>query len=390
MYRNTRFGDVMKGLPRGGFEKIVTQFEGDKHSKGFRSWDQLIAMVFAQLSGCRSLRELEAGFNSETSHYYHLGSRSIKRSTLADANRSRSSDVFAAVCEQLMAQAHRKVRKEFGDLLYLIDSTPIPLKGLGYDDWSKDNHNHRTQGLKVHMMIVGNRALPVHTEITAANVNDIDAGRRMGIAAGSTYVFDKGYCDYSWWHRIEQSGAYFVTRLKRNAGIRCEKEQAIPEDEQRSILADEQVVFTNKCPGGKRKNAYQDKAVRRVTVNREGKSPLVLVTNDFTRSALEIAELYKRRWGIELFFKWLKQNLKIKRFLGRSENAVKIQIYTALIAYLLVERYRQQSGVVQTLTLCLAELKAGLLSRPQVGIEAIQKRRRWRVERQTTQGVLAL
>ena len=391
MYRNTRFGEVMKGLPRGSFEKIVTQYERDKHSKGFRSWDQLIAMVFAQLSGCRSLRELEVSFNSQTEHYYHLGSRCVKRSTLADANSQRDSHVFAAVSSQLMKQVHRKVRAELSDLLYLIDSTPIPLKGLGYDDWSKGNHSHRTQGLKVHMMIAANADIPVHTEITAPNINDIEAGRRIGLETGATYVFDKGYCDYNWWYRIHRSDAHFVTRFKKNAGVESQRTFEIPELDREIILADEQVCFKNKRPGGKRKNDYYGTALRRVTVYRPDKErPLILVTNDFSRSAREVAELYRRRWGIELFFKWLKQNLKIKRFLGRSENAVKTQIYTALITYLLVELYRQHNGIIQTLTMCLVELRTGLLHRPLVGNEAIQKRRRWQVERQTSQGVLAL
>ena len=391
MYRNTRFGEVLKGLSRSNFETVVKEFGNDKYSKGFRSWDQLVAMVYAQLSGCRSLRELEVGFNTQTHHYYHLGSRSIKRSTLAEANRKRDSGVFAEICAQLMQSMHRTKRRELKDLLYLIDSTPIPLKGRAYDDWTKGRETRRTQGLKVHMMIAPETHLPVHAEITAPNINDIDAGRRIALEADATYVFDKGYCDYNWWYQIHRSSAYFVTRFKRNAGIRVEGSTNAMNPASSRILADERVCFKHKHPGGKRINEYHGTPLRRVTVDRPDKStPIVLASNDFERSAEEIADLYKRRWGIELFFKWLKQNLKIKRFLGCSENAVKTQIYTALIAYLLVELYRKNNSVGQTLTLCLVELRTGLLQRPALDVEEKRRRQRWRLEWQTQQAVLPL
>ena len=169
----------MKGLSRGSFEKIVSDHEADKHSKGLRCWDQLTAMVYAQLTGSRILRELEAGFNQQEAHHYHIGTRPIRRSTLLDANAKRSCDVFADACNLLLSQANSALKKEVSDLLYLIDSTPIPLKGLGYDDGTKESGNGRTQGLKVHMMIESNAQVPVHAEISAANVNDIDIGKKI-------------------------------------------------------------------------------------------------------------------------------------------------------------------------------------------------------------------
>lgn len=389
MYRNTRFGELMKGLPRGQFEKVVNQHQADKYAKGFRCWDQLIAMVYAQLSGCKSLREVETSFNSQSVHHYHLGSRVLKRSTLADANAKRHSDVFAAVCSQLLTQAHCKVKREIKDLLYFIDSTPIPLKGLGYDDWAKSTRNDRTQGLKVHMVLAGDT--PVQVDMSEPNINDIEIGREMPLESGATYVFDKGYCDYNWWYKMTQAGAYFVTRLKKNAGVKVTKVRDIPRDQKDRILEDAVIQFKNKHPGGKRINRHYGTPLRRVTVARSDKpTPIVLITNDFTRSAQEIAVLYKQRWGIELFFKWLKQNLKIKQFLGRSENAVKIQIYTALITYLLVHGYRLRQGIAQSLRLCVIELRATLFQRPEIEQVVIQTRRRWLREQQKLQGVLAL
>lgn len=389
MYRNTRFGDLMKGLSRGKFEMIVSQHEADKHSKGFRCWDQLLAMVYGHLTGSRSLRELEASFNQNEAHHYHLGTRTIKRTTLSDANTKRSCEVFAQTCGLLLGQANRTLKKELTDLLYLIDATPIGLKGLGYDDWAQDKRSNRTQGLKVHVMIESGEQLPVQAMISEANVNDIDMGRQMAIEAGAKYVFDKGYCDYNWWYRLHQQGATFVTRFKKNAGIETVKTRAIPPELEDEILEDAVVRFKNRHPGGKRINHYYGTPLRKVVINRPDKATaLVLVTNDFSSNAQAIGEAYKKRWGIELFFKWLKQNLKIKQFLGRSENAVKIQIYTALIAYLLTYLYRNKHARDSTLKMCLVVLKTGLFQRPVVEQSVFNLQRRQRKRLGLMQGVL--
>lgn len=389
MYRNTRFTELLKGLNRGAFAQIVASHQADKHSKGFRSWDQLIAMLYAQLSGSTSYRELVTGFNMQQSHHYHLGSHDIRRATLSDANAKRDSAVFAELCGQLLQQTHRKARRELKELMYLIDSTPIPLKGLGYDSWTKDNH--RTHGLKVHVTFAPAQGVPVQADITPANVNDVEMGREIALERHATYVFDKGYCDYNWWFRIHQSGAYFVTRLKKNAGVNCLESLPIPHDAQGIVLEDAMIAFKHKKPGGQRTNHYYGTPSRRITVHRPNHdTPLILITNDTTRSALEIAELYRDRWGIELFFKWLKQNLKIKKFLGRSENAVKIQIYTALITYLLVQAYHVRSGVSHSLKMCLIELRNGLFQRPTLEREMHERRRKYRSQCQSLQGTLAL
>lgn len=391
MYTNTRFGDLMKGLSRGSFEKIVLNHKADKHSKGLRCWDVLTAMTYAQISGAKSLRELEAGFNHHSKHHYHLGTRLIKRSTLSDANAKRSCQVFADTCNLLMGRINRSLKSEVSELLYLIDSTPIPLKGLGYDDWTKDNRSDRTQGLKVHMMIEHQLNTPTHADISPANVNDIDKGRDMPIEAGATYVFDKGYCDYNWWFSIQQQGAYFVSRFKKNAGIVVQEALPIPKEDQDIVLEDSVVQFKNRQPGGKRINHYYGTALRKIVVYREDKlTPITFVTNDFSRSAKEISVFYKKRWGIELFFKWLKQNLKIKQFLGRNENAVKIQIYTALIAYLLVYLYRKNQGASQTLMLYLVTLQNSLFQRPETEEKVYKRRRLRQSEFNERQGALAI
>ena len=379
MYRDSRLGILLKGLSRGLFDREVARYQADKYNKGFRCWDQFVVMVYAQLSGCRSLRELEAGFNTHTRHHYHLGSREVKRSTLAEANSKRPAQVFAGLCEQLISSAHRRVKSEIKELLYLIDSTPIQLKGRGFDCWCSANATHRNQGLKVHMMFAPGLAVPVHAHITAPNSNDVQTVDKFTLEAGATYVFDKGYCDYNWWNTLDESNCTFVTRFKKNAGVETFKQRSIPLSDQDSVLHDDLVQFKNKRPGGQRINHYYGKPLRRIVIHRPDKpTPLVLATNDMDRSAQEIARLYQQRWEIELFFKWLKQNLKIKTFLGRSENAVKIQIYTALISYLLITAYRQKHGITTSMMLCLTIFRSGLFQRPEIDnlIQIKQQRRR--------------
>jgi IS4 transposase len=385
MYTNTRFGELMKGMPRGMFERFVKKHQADKYSKGFRRWDQFTAMLYGQVAGSKSLRELELSFNSHEGHHYHLGTRSIKRSTLSDANNKRNSAFYEDLCRQLLGEMRGKLKSEMSDMLYLLDSTPIPLRGLGYEDWAANGH--RTPGLKVHMMIEGNQHVPVYGEITPTNVNDIDDARQMDIESGATYVFDKGYYDFNWWHHIDQVGAYFVTRSKKNAAIKVVAQHEV-DDEAPHILSDETVCFSNRHPGGGRFNHYRA-PLRRVTVHREDHdTALVLLTNDFKRSAEEIAALYKQRWQIELFFKWLKQNLKIRRFLGRSETAVKTQIYIAIITYILMWLYRGTQGKSGSLTECARVLAAATFQRPVSEYRMWKKRLQRREELLAMQGVL--
>jgi len=382
--------ELMKGLPRGMFDRLVREHHADKHDKKFGCWEQLIAMVYAQLSGASSLRQLEAGFNSQSSHHYHLGTGLVHRSTLADANNKRKVEVFAEAARLLMSQASRKLRQEGSQCLYLLDSTSITLKGPGFDAWTRGTRTRHTQGMKLHLLYGSREQAPLYQSMSAPNVNDIDEAVKLSIEPGATYVFDKGYCHYNWWAALEGQGAYFVTRYKRNAALRLERALPIAEQDAEVILHDEIVRFANKHPSGGRRNAY-DKALRRIVVARPGHAqPLVLASNDLTSPARTIAEHYKDRWQIELFFKWIKQHLKIKRFLGRSENAVRIQILCALIAYLLLALYRKAQGITQSLWQLLGELRATLFQRPAVEAAVGRRRRQQRAQFLGQQPQLAL
>jgi len=331
-------------------------------------------MVYAQLSGASSLREIEAGFNQHRNHHYHLGTRAVRRTTLSDANQKRNPEIFADTALALIQQAGCAARKHRDQMLYLLDSTSIALRGRG-SQWTKPTAT-RTPGLKLHLLYDSVSQLPRQHSITHANVNDVEEGRRMPIEPAATYVFDKGYCDYNWWSRIDAAGARFVTRLKTNAAVKVVHSTPLS---QPGILVDEQVRFANRSCRGGHHNLYTG-VLRRIRVERPGHDDLTLVTNDLAAPAGEIASLYKDRWQIELFFKWIKQHLSVKRFIGESENAVRIQLLTALIAYLLVAILNRADRAKPSLWMALAELRAGLFQRP--SLELSMWRRRQRLQQQ--------
>jgi putative transposase len=374
MFSITTFNELMKGLPRGTFDKLVKRHNADKYCKKFGHWNHLIAMLYGQLSGTTGLRPLQAGFNSHKAHHYHLGGvGQIKRTTLADANEKRSDLVFSQVATWLMGQASRAIQKEGKELMFLLDSTSITLKGREFDRWTMRNRTRNTQGLKLHMLIDAAHDVPAWSSFSPANVNDVELARQVPLQKDALYVFDKGYCDYNWWHRIDSAGARFVTRFKNNAALILVEEKAV-DDESGVVLSDRLVRFKSKQTSKRRANLYKA-PLRCVTIARPDKStPLVLATNDMDSSATEIAQRYKERWAIELFFKWIKQHLRIKKFFGRTENAVRIQILTALISYLLIALYKQRNDLKESLWQCLCLISATLFQRPET--EASWHRRR--------------
>lgn len=362
----------MKGLPRDSFQQLVDRHGGDRYVKRFGCWQQLLAMVYGHLAGVGSLRELEAGFNQHRNHHYHLQGLQVHRSTLADANDKRNPKVFEEAVRFLMGLAGKAVRKQRKELLYLIDSTTIPLYGRG-SEWAKGGAT-RTRGLKVHVQFEAASQLPVRQTITAANVNDETEGSKIEAEPGATYVFDKGYCNYAWWERLAQAQARFVTRRKKNAAVRLVsvRELAAQSPE---ILSDTVVRLANDSNRGGHKNKCK-RLLRTIEVARPGEANLLLITNDLSAPASEIADLYRQRWQIELFFKWVKQHLKIKKFLGESENAIRIQLLTALITYLLVALLKVSKQLPGTLWQVLAELRTGLF------VRVDEETTRWRRRRQ--------
>lgn len=386
MFSINRLQEMMEPLPRGTVDGLARQCGADKHSKGFGTWDHVLTMVYGHLSDAQSLRTLEVGFNRHAAHHYHLGTHAVRRSTLAEANGKRASTVFEAMATRLMAQVTRSVRRQGSEVLRLLDSTTITLTGRGYG-WTAATRTRCGEGLKLHVAWDTATHAPQRQAISATNVNDRDVAVQWPIDKGVVYVFDKAYCDYTWWHRIARSGARFVTRFKANAALQVEATRRIAKKDVGTILADEIVRYRYAHARGGRP-ATPALRLRRITVAREGKAPLVLATNDLKRSAAHIAECYRARWRIELFFKWMKQHLKIKRFLGHSANAVRIQILCALIAYLLVVLYRARRHLTASLWLVLADLRASLFQRPQTDTALYRRRCERAAEIAARQGVL--
>jgi hypothetical protein len=378
MFSISRFHALTQHLPRGAFDRAVTQCDGDRYGKGFSRWQHLLVMVYAQLAGATSLRTLVAGFNAQASHHYHLGARAVRRSTLAEANARVSAEPFTELVRHLMAGVQRPVRRDLAPVLQLLDSTSITLKGRGFDAWTFEQRTH-TQGLKLHVLYDPASQTPCWSDFSAANVNDITAARELPLTAGQCYVFDKGYCDYAWWHAIDEAGSHFVTRFKHNAAVTVQQARAIAPEDASTILADEIVSFRHRHNRAGHTNPYAA-PLRRITVARPDQArPLVLATNDLDSPAAMIAARYKARWGIELFFKWIKQHLRLGHFLGRSEGAVKIQILTALVAYLLVALAHRAAGSSVSLWLFLAELRAALFQRPATEAQRQRHARRRRL-----------
>jgi IS4 transposase len=386
MFSISTFQELLKGLPRQKFDSLVRKHNADKYSKKFSHWQHLIAMMYGQLSGASSLRTLAIGFNSHHSHHPHLGAAPIKRTTVADANIRRGDSVFAETAALLMKLTSRKVRSSSAELMYLLDSTSLTLKGREFDRWTMDNSTRNTQGIKVHVLLDASTQCPDWYSFSAANVNDIQKAWEVPLRRGALYVFDKGYCDYSWWHAINEAGAFFVTRFKKNAGLSVAEEREIPADAE-GVIRDEIVQLKHRHSGGKN-NPYVT-TLRRVTIARPDKdTDLVLATNDLHSSALEIAQHYKERWDIELFFKWIKQHLKIKSFFGRTENAVRIQVLTALISYLLIALYKQRTAYRGTLWEGLVFVRETLFQRGATEVSRYRRQRRCREEAALRQGCL--
>lgn len=343
-FKRSIFGALLEPISRRAFAATVARHGGDAYDKSFGSWQHLVALIHAQLGRASSLRSLEAGWNADGHQHYHLGCGTLARATLADANKRRPPAIFAETFAQLADLADRTLRRDGCAMIRLIDSSPIPLDQLS--DWCASNGHFR--GLKLHAVYDPHADLPGRVDITPANVNDVEIGATVAAEAGATYVFDKGYCNYAWWQEIHVAQAFFVTRRKSNTRFRVIETRPLAQAEGNgcTIIEDCEVELASK---GKDKNRpHLGMRLRRIEVNRDDAGPLSLLTNDMTRSAVEIAALYKLRWQIELLFRWLKQNLKLRRFLGRSENAVRLQIYAAMIAFVLLRLAARTQNVKLT------------------------------------------
>lgn len=358
-HQNSVLHDVLKRIPWDVFDRLVGRHGSDYRARRLSTKDQLVALLYGQLSGAASLRELTAGMASHRARLYHLGARPVKRSTLADANEHRSSAVFAELFATMVGRAHRGLRRAVGDAVYLIDATGIPLNGLSVD-WA--HYTAKVCGAKLHMIYDPDADQPIYAAITPSRSHDVTIAQQMPIEPGATYVFDLGYYDYAWWATMAEAGCRIVTRFKRNTPLNVVAELPLPEG---SAILSDRIGHLPERQSHSRHNPFQD-PVREVRVMTDTGKILRILTNDIDASAQEIADLYKRRWAIELFFRWIKQTLKIRHFLGASENAVRIQIIVALIAFLLLRLALAAQNTVQSPLAFARLVRANLMQRRRI------------------------
>jgi len=329
LHQNSVFHGVLKQVPWHRFDRLVDEHLADKHVRRLTTKGQLIALIYAQLSGAQSLREIEAALTSHATKLYHLGGEEVARATLSDANAQRPWQVFSGLFGHLVGQFTRGLKRKADEAVHLIDSSGLRLSALS-KDWAQ--YSAGVCGAKMHVIYDADADCPIYAAVTPANVNDITAAKTMPIKPGAAYVFDLGYYDYGWWAKLDAAGCLIVTRLKVNTKLKVVAENAVAKNS--NILSD-RVGHLPQRMACNRRNPFQD-LVREIRVRSDGGKVLRILTNDLDLPAYKIANLYRRRWQIELFFRWVKQTLKIKHFLGRTENAVRIQIAVALIAFLLL------------------------------------------------------
>jgi len=358
-HRNSVFRDLLKLIPWGKFDRLVVEHGSDDLVRRFTTRHQLIALLYGQLTGASSLREVETTMASHKARLYHVGGRVPARSTFADANRNRNPLVFSGLFQHMLGMATREVRRKMDDVVLLIDSTSLHLAGIG-TEWARFSAD--VCGAKAHVVFDPDLGHPVYHAISAANVNDITPAKQMPIEAGATYVFDLGYYDYGWWARLDEAGCRIVTRFKSNTPLRGARD--MPLDPGSDVLSD-RIGFLPGRQAKSRKNPMQV-AVREIVVMTETGKRLRILSNDIDSPAQEIANLYKRRWMIELFFRTMKQMLRITRFLGRSENAVRIQIAVALIAFLILHLLHKMTQAKHGFLAFVRLVRANIMHRKDV------------------------
>lgn len=355
-HHNSVFHSVLKQVLWAAFDGLVDRHRADVRVRHLSTKSQFVALLYGQLSGASSLREIVSGLESHAARLYHLGAGRVRRSTLSDANGRRPAGVFSELLALMMQGAHRGLRRKLAEAVYLIDATSLGLseRSAGWARFSAG-----VCGAKVHVIYDGEADCPIYAAVSAAKVNDITAAQQMPIEPGAAYVFDLGYYDYAWWARLAGAGCRIVTRFKANTPLRVVEERSLLPGG--AILSD-RIGFLPSRQAMSRHNPMAA-PVREVRVLSDAGKVLRILSNDLNASAQEIASLYKRRWAIELFFRWVKQTLRITRFLGTSENAVRIQIAVALITFLLL-RLAQATQKAITSPLTFARLvRANLMHR---------------------------
>lgn len=354
---NTVLHQILKIVPRHEFETLANQHHSGRSFRTASRWSQFVSLAMAQLSGRSSLRDIVENVSAQAHRLYHLGSARLSRSTLSRINESKPYDLYEALFARLLKRCQSKTSGHsfrFNNPLYSLDASTIDLC-LSVFPWA--NFRSTKGAIKLHVGLNHEGCLPEFVTVTEGDCADVTVGRTLTFPKGNVVVVDRGYTDYAWYKQLNMKGVFFVTRLKKNARYRVvERHRAL---KNKGVSSDQIIEFTGaqtakKCPIRLRRIGYRDALT--------GKH-YVFLTNNFKLSAKTIADIYKARWQVELFFKWVKQNLKIKSFTGTSKNAVLTQIWIAMCVYLILAFIKLQSKVGKTMQQILRILQLNLFEK---------------------------
>lgn len=356
-HHNTIFAQLLKLVPRHDFEKLAIQHHAGQKLRKTSRWSQFVALTLGQLSGRHSLRDIESNMKAQSQRLYHLGTGAIARSSLARLNENQPHTLYEGLFATLYARCQNMLPGHgfrFKNKLYSVDASLVDLS-LRLFPWA--HYALGKAAMKLHVGLDHEGHLPAFATVTPGKVSDIEIGRTLRFPTGSIVVFDKGYTDYKWFKQLNNSGIHFVTRLRKNAIWRVESRN--PVDRSTGVSSDQTITLTGMKPQRLglptlRRVGYRDPETGR---------HYEFLTNNFHLCAKTIADIYKQRWQVELFFKWIKQNLKIKAFLGNSKNAVMTQIWIALCTCLLMAYIKFSAKLGWSLQKMLRLLQLNLFMR---------------------------
>lgn len=361
-YNNTIFNQLLNMLPRYHFEQDVVRRQANRYTKHFTAWNQFLVNLYAQASGKKSLRDIETGLKMHQNAWYHLGLVNAVRSTISYANSKRPYQIVENTFYHLYEKCRDVTPKHkfrFKNPLYILDASVIDLC-LSMFPWAK--FRKRKGALKLHTLLEYKGTIPSFMVITDAKRHEVKVARNnfLPLSLDSILIIDKAYIDFQWLYGLKQQGVYFVSRAKENLKYRVIGQHQV--NTRQGVISDEEIMLT----GFYSQEKYPEK-LRLVTYyDKEHKKTYQFLTNNFSLSAYTISQIYKARWQIEIFFKWIKQNLKIKTFLGTSKNAVLTQIWTAMIYYLLLAYIKYQTKYKHSLLHLTRIIKECLFKRADI------------------------
>jgi len=380
----TIFAELLKLCPRYHFEKAVERYQGDRYVKIFTTWQQYITLLYSQITQKDSLRDIETGLSAQSSRWYHLGLSCVHKSTLSDANTKRDYRIFEETFYHLLARCKDLTPKHkfrFKNPLYTIDATTIDLC-LSVFPWAKFRKSKGA--IKMHCLYDHSGALPSFLTVTDGKRHDVRVVKETSfpLLPDSIISVDKAYIDYKWLYSLDEKGIWFVTRTKSNTDYLVTGQH---ETSGKGVIIDQIILLQ----GILTKDKYPKQLRRIKYYDEERKKTLTFLTNNFKLAATTIAQIYKSRWQIELFFKWIKQNLKIKSFLGTSKNAVLIQIWIAMCYYLLLTYIKYQTKYGYSLLQLSRVIRETLFERKNlIDILTLRPERLRYVQNEVPQGTL--